>query len=111
VVKELIDNALDASATSISVEISPNAVDVIQVKDNGSGICFEDRALVCKPNCTSKIQTLEDLENLGGTSLGFRGQALCNIAEMCGALTVTTRTHAEAVATALGYGRTGDLIR
>src|SRR5438046_1176980 len=111
VVKELIDNALDAHATSISVEISPNALDVIQVKDNGSGISLGDRELVCKPNCTSKIQTLKDLENLGGTSLGFRGQALCNIAEMCGALTVTTKVHAEVVATSLKYGRTGDLMR
>ena len=111
VVKELIDNALDAHATSISIEISPNTLDVIQVKDNGFAVCLEDSDFICKPNCTSKIQTLQDLESLGGTFLGFRGQALCNIAEMCGALTVTTRTREEEVATTLEFGRTGDLIR
>ncbi|KAM5441925.1 hypothetical protein MferCBS31731_003188 [Microsporum ferrugineum] len=80
VAKELLDNALDAGATSIFVEISVNTLDIIQVKDNGSGIQPADRSLACKQNYTSKIQTKEDLNNINGKSLGFRGQALASIA-------------------------------
>jgi DNA mismatch repair ATPase MutL len=76
VIKELIDNALDARADSISVEISANTLDIIQVKDNGTGIDIQDRLLLCKRGHTSKIRTIEDLASLGGSSLGFRGEAL-----------------------------------
>ncbi|EEP77868.1 predicted protein [Uncinocarpus reesii 1704] len=82
VVKELVDNALDANATIVSIELSSNTLDTIQVKDNGLGIPLEDRDLVCKRNHTSKIRSLEDLKNVGGSSLGFRGQALASTAEM-----------------------------
>jgi len=111
VVKELLDNALDASASSISVEISQNTVDVIQVKDNGHGIPPEDHSLVCKRSFTSKIETLEDLRNVGGDSLGFRGQALASAAEMSGSLTVTTRVETQVVGSMLKYDQTGELIR
>ncbi|KJK62000.1 Histidine kinase- DNA gyrase B- and HSP90-like ATPase [Aspergillus parasiticus SU-1] len=110
VVKELLDNALDASATSIGIEISSNAVDVIQVKDNGHGIPSDDHALVCKRTFTSKIQTVEDLRNLGGKSLGFRGEALASAAEVSGGVTITTRVEAEMVGTSIKYGRNGELI-
>ncbi|KAK2758765.1 hypothetical protein FQN54_003456 [Arachnomyces sp. PD_36] len=109
VIKELIDNSLDASATSISVEISSNTLDAIQVKDNGHGIQPDDREFVCRPSFTSKIQTLEDLRDVGGKSLGFRGVALAGIAEMSGGVMVTTRVEGEVVATVLKYGRTGEL--
>lgn len=111
VIKELIDNSLDASATSISIELSPNTLDIIQVKDNGHGIHPDDREFVCKPNFTSKIQTLEDLRNIGGKSLGFRGAALAGVADMSDGLTVTTRVDGEVVAATMKYGRTGDLLR
>jgi DNA mismatch repair ATPase MutL len=111
VIKELIDNSLDASATSISVDISSNTLDIIQVKDNGCGIPPEDREFVCKLNFTSRIQTLEDLRNVGGASLGFRGAALAGVAEMSGEVVVTTRIDGEAVAAAMKYGRTGELLR
>ncbi|KAF5864241.1 hypothetical protein ETB97_008238 [Aspergillus alliaceus] len=110
VVKELLDNALDASAASIGIEISPNTVDVIQVKDNGHGIPSSDHGFVCKPAFTSKIQTVEDLRNLGGKSLGFRGEALASAAEVSGGVTVTTRVEAEFVGTSIKYGRNGELI-
>ncbi|RAQ71244.1 DNA mismatch repair protein [Aspergillus flavus] len=110
VVKELLDNALDASATSIGIEISSNAVDVIQVKDNGHGISSDDHALVCKRTFTSKIQTVEDLRTLGGKSLGFRGEALASAAEVSGGVTITTRVEAEMVGTSIKYGRNGELI-
>jgi DNA mismatch repair protein MutL len=111
VVKELLDNGLDASATSISVEISQNTIDTIQVKDNGHGIAPDDFEYVCKRAYTSKIQTLDDLRNVGGLSLGFRGEALASAAEMADTLTMTTRTKAEVVGSALKYDRKGDLVR
>src|SRR5690242_16123325 len=81
-IKELIENALDARATNIIIETSSNTVDVVQVKDNGFGIGVDDRQLLCQRGCTSKIRTMDDLASLGGTSLGFRGEALysaCNV--------------------------------
>jgi DNA mismatch repair protein MutL len=109
VVKELIDNALDAIATSITVEISLDTLDIIQVKDNGHGISVEDRQLVCKRGCTSKIKTFEDLDKLGGSSLGFRGEALASVVELSEAVALTTRVDGEVVGTALKFGRDGSL--
>lgn len=111
VVKELVDNAIDASATSITVEISSNTLDVIQVKDNGHGIAVEDRELVCKASFTSKIRTLDELHELGGRTLGFRGVALASAAESCESLTVTTRVEGEVVAATSKYARDGRLVR
>ncbi|KAL8941067.1 MAG: hypothetical protein Q9211_001968 [Gyalolechia sp. 1 TL-2023] len=108
-VKELVDNALDAQATSINVEISANALDVIQVKDNGYGIAPEDRALVCRRHCTSKIKDLDDLANIGGASLGFRGEALASTVEMSGRVVVTTRIIGEATAVSLKVSRNGQV--
>ncbi|KAH1546288.1 hypothetical protein KXX57_003817 [Aspergillus fumigatus] len=110
IVKELLDNSLDAHATAISVEISQNTVDVIQVKDNGHGIPAEDHPFVCRRAFTSKIATVEDLRKLGGKSLGFRGEALASAAEVCGGVTVTTRVEADPVGFCIKYGRNGELI-
>lgn len=111
IVKELLDNALDASASSVFIEISQNTVDVVQVKDNGHGISSEDHSVVCKRTFTSKIQTVDDLKSIGGSSLGFRGEALASAAEMSGGLTVTTRVAAEMVGSSIKYGRDGEMIR
>ncbi|KAM5479893.1 hypothetical protein McanCB56680_005322 [Microsporum canis] len=110
VAKELLDNALDAGATSIFVEISVNTLDIIQVKDNGSGIQPADRSLVCKQNYTSKIQTKEDLNTINGKSLGFRGQALASIAKMSDAVYITTRVIEEQAARIIKFGRDGKPI-
>lgn len=111
VVKELLDNALDASASTLQIEISQNTVDVIQLKDNGHGIPPEDHACVCKHTYTSKIQTIDDLRNLGGTSFGFRGEALASIAEMSDGLTITTRVASDVTGSCISYGRGGELIK
>lgn len=111
VVKELVDNALDALATSIIIEISADTLEVIQVHDNGHGIGVDDRRLVCKRGCTSKIRTMQDLEQLGGSSLGFRGEALASVAELSEAVIVTTRVEGEHVGTALKLGRDGRLLK
>ena len=109
VVKELVDNALDARATAISVEISANTLDVVQVKDNGTGIAVQDRQLVCRRGCTSKIRSLDDLSRLGGSFLGFRGEALACISDLSRSVTVTTRVDGEIVGTAIKYDSTGIL--
>ncbi|KAI4953918.1 hypothetical protein J4E91_002767 [Alternaria rosae] len=109
VVKELIDNALDARAKSILVDITANTVDSIQVKDDGHGIPAEDRPLVCRRYCTSKIRDLHDLREVGGKWLGFRGEALSSMADMSGSLSVTTRVEGEPVAVKLKYGRNSEL--
>jgi DNA mismatch repair ATPase MutL len=111
VAKELIDNALDARAKSIFVDITANTIDSIQVKDDGHGIPAEDRALVCRRYCTSKIRDLNDLKEVGGKWLGFRGEALSSMAEMSSALSVTTRVEGQLVAVKLKYSRDGELIR
>ncbi|OQN97266.1 hypothetical protein B0A48_16808 [Cryoendolithus antarcticus] len=109
VVKELIDNALDAGASIISVELHTNTLDTVQVRDNGHGIAPQDRALVARRHCTSKITSEDDLSGIGGTSLGFRGEALASAAEMCGGLVITTRVEGEQVATALKINQQGEL--
>jgi DNA mismatch repair ATPase MutL len=108
-VKELIDNALDARAKSIFVDVTASTIDSIEVKDDGHGIPAEDRALVCRQYCTSKIRDLQDLKEIGGRWLGFRGEALSSMAEISGTLSVTTKVEGEAVAVKLEYSRDGEL--
>ncbi|KAL8806627.1 MAG: hypothetical protein Q9200_004964 [Gallowayella weberi] len=108
-VKELVDNALDAQAASIAIEISADALHIIQVKDNGHGVAPIDRPLVCKRYCTSKIKNLDDLANIGGASLGFRGEALASAVDMSGGLTITTRIVGEATAVSLKVSQNAEV--
>ncbi len=110
VVKELIDNAIDGRATNISIELFPNTLDEIRVKDNGHGIAPDDRVMICTKYCTSKIRDLHDLENIGGRSLGFRGEALASVAEMSGSLTIITRIDGEGTAVELSFDRKGQIL-
>ena len=110
-VKELVENALDARATSVSVELSTNSLDVVQVKDNGFGIGPDDRALLAQWHCTSKIRNLDDLSNIGGKFLGFRGVALASAAEMSGFMSISTRIEGELVGEVLRFDREGKLVR
>ncbi|KAK5016598.1 hypothetical protein BJ546DRAFT_329035 [Cryomyces antarcticus] len=107
VVKELVDNSLDARATAIFVEIAVNTLDVIQVRDNGHGIAPEDRQLVARRYCTSKIRDFADLKGVGSKWLGFRGEALASAADMSGGLSVVTRVEGEDVAVGLKIGQDG----
>jgi DNA mismatch repair protein MutL len=76
--RELLDNAIDSGASSITVEMSEGGIDSLRVVDDGSGMGREDLALSILPHATSKISTLDDLLSL--STLGFRGEALSSIA-------------------------------
>lgn len=78
VVKELVENAIDAGATQITVEIESGGKSKIRVVDNGKGISKEDLPLAYLPHATSKLKTAEDLFNV--VTLGFRGEAIASIA-------------------------------
>ena len=110
-VKELVENALDANATAIFVEISTDTLSKVKVKDNGHGIAPSDRSLVCKPYCTSKISSFTDLHRLGGDSLGFRGEALASAAELSSKIVLTTRIEGEPTAVELHYDQGGSIIK
>jgi len=78
VVKELVENSLDANAAEITIEIKQGGAELIRVCDDGDGIHSEDLCIAINRHATSKIASLEDLESVA--SLGFRGEALARIA-------------------------------
>lgn len=94
VVKELVENAVDAGAEQISVIIKDSGRTLIQVIDNGKGMNPDDAVLCFERHATSKIATAEDLEDI--TTFGFRGEALASIAAVA-EVTLKTRTEDEEV--------------
>ena len=89
VVKEMVENSIDAGATQITVEIRNGGISYIRVTDNGSGMERDDLELAFERHATSKIRRIEDLDKL--STLGFRGEALASIASVS-QLEVTTKT-------------------
>ena len=88
-IKELIENSLDAGATSVTIEIREGGLEYIRVTDNGSGIDESDIRMAFERHATSKISREQDLDAI--QTLGFRGEALASIAAVS-RITLTTRT-------------------
>ena len=110
VVRELVDNALDAGASQITVRLSAGGVRQIVVEDDGAGIPREELALALRRHATSKIGSLSDLERVG--TMGFRGEALAAVASIA-ELTLASRTPGAAQAVRLDArsGETGPVAR
>ncbi|MEO6291459.1 MAG: DNA mismatch repair endonuclease MutL [Burkholderiaceae bacterium] len=105
VVRELVDNALDAGATQITVRLSAGGVRLIAVEDDGVGIAPEELAIALKRHATSKITNLLDLESVG--TMGFRGEALAAINSIADCALIS-RPAGQATAFSLS-GLTGEL--
>ncbi|MBE7076814.1 MAG: DNA mismatch repair endonuclease MutL [Clostridiales bacterium] len=109
IVKELLDNSIDAGATKIDISIRGGGSDHISVKDNGSGIEYEDIKKAFLPHATSKIKDIEDLESI--LTLGFRGEALASISNVS-QVTLTTKTETNDCAYSINVfgGEFGEIV-
>ncbi len=103
-VKELVENALDAKADKITVTLVDNGVELIEVKDNGSGISADNYDKIAMRHATSKLQEFDDLEAIG--TFGFRGEALAALGAIS-TLKVFTKTADDEIGSALEFDQYG----
>lgn len=93
IVKELVENAIDAGSTSVKIEIKDGGISFIRITDNGCGIPQDEVQRAFLRHSTSKIETVEDLSHIA--SLGFRGEALSSIAAVTRTELITKTADAE----------------
>ncbi|RLC53080.1 MAG: DNA mismatch repair protein MutL, partial [Candidatus Cloacimonadota bacterium] len=96
VVKELVENSIDAGSTKITIQIEDGGKRLIQVTDNGTGMSEDDAMQCFERHATSKIRTVSDIFNI--SSLGFRGEALPSIASVSKLLLITRNNESEMAA-------------
>lgn len=108
VIKELVENAIDANAKNINIEIKDGGISFMQVSDDGSGIEEDDIKSAFLPHATSKIKTADDLDSIA--TLGFRGEALASIASVS-KVTVVSKTKDSELGTKLNVdgGKFGEI--
>lgn len=104
-VKEMVENALDAGATTIEVKLKNFGIDAIEVSDNGSGIPPHDYEGIAQKHHTSKLQAFEDIFRV--ESFGFRGEALNALCELSDKFFVITKCATDAVGAHLSFDRLG----
>lgn len=107
VVKELIENSLDAGASSIEIKLDGWGLERIEVRDNGSGVKPDDAPYLAKPHYTSKILTDDDLKSL--QTYGFRGEALASLSSVSN-LSILTKTKSEEVGMLYTLERDGKIV-
>ncbi|KAG7085388.1 hypothetical protein E1B28_002951 [Marasmius oreades] len=109
-VKELVENSLDAGATSVEVRFKNYGLNSVEVIDNGSGIPESDFEDIGRKHHTSKLSSFEDLTSI--TSFGFRGEAMSSLCALCESVTVTTAVAGKApMGTVLELGKDGGVMK
>ncbi|CAH1399041.1 unnamed protein product [Nezara viridula] len=106
VVKELIENSIDAGATNIEIKLENHGLDKIEVRDNGIGVKREEVQYMCKKSYTSKIKTFDDLYKL--STYGFRGEALNSLCALA-TVSITTISEGEDVAMVYAFDHEGNI--
>ena len=105
-IKEMVENSIDAGATSVTVEVKNGGKSLIKIIDNGKGIAKEDIPLSIERHATSKLKQIEDLEKID--SFGFRGEALASIASIS-KMTIISKTNDDLTATKMAV-EAGDIL-
>jgi DNA mismatch repair protein MutL len=109
-IKELLDNSLDAGSSSVDILVTNDTIEKIEVRDNGSGIHPNDFDSLGRQSHTSKLRSLQDLALIGGSSLGFRGLALWSATKQA-EVVVITRTKQDALGTVLHLREGGGIAK